>query len=187
MDKAKRRQIKKRIAPVKKPKPARKRAERPARVQNPDNRRAALWLWLFPVGLPLMWNPRCTWHKGVKIGVTAAWALVLIAVLALPTPASRRTAGGVQLVSSNPEVEVYGPDLPTFIVPGYTNDQTESVLAPDNTQEIHYVYAADGAKCYHEYDCKFAYASSQRLTVYEAYYLGYTPCGRCNPPAYEGS
>ena len=177
MDKRKRKAVKQ---------PAREKKVRAPRVKNPDNRRAAMWLWLLPVGLPKLWSPRCTWHKGVKLGITAAWVAVLIAVLVLPTPASRRASGGVRLVGSNPEVEVYGPELPAFIVPGYTRDQTDSVLAEDNSQEIHYVYAADGAKCYHEYDCKFAFASSQRLTVYEAYYLGFTPCGRCKPPVYEG-
>ena len=46
-------------------------------------------------------------------------------------------------------------------------------------------YAADGAECYHEYKCKFAFASSQRLTTYEAYYLGFKPCNRCKPPIYD--
>ena len=41
--------------------------------------------------------------------------------------------------------------------------------------------AGSDSECYHLYDCKFAYASSRRLTVYEAHYLGYTPCGLCNP------
>ena len=30
-----------------------------------------------------------------------------------------------------------------------------------------------------------AFDSSQRLTVYEAYYLGFEPCGRCKPPIYD--
>ena len=95
------------------------------------------------------------------------------------------TTGGVQLVTNRPEVEVYGPDLPSFIVPGYTSEQTSSIIVPAVENDVHYVYAADGAKCYHEYKCKFAYASSQRLTPYEAYYLGFTPCNRCEPPIFD--
>ena len=88
-------------------------------------------------------------------------------------------------MTNKPEVEVYGPDLPNFIVPGYTNDQTESIIVPGVENDVHYVYAADGAECYHEYKCKFAFASSQRLTTYEAYYLGFKPCNRCKPPIYD--
>ena len=49
-----------------------------------------------------------------------------------------------------------------------------------------YVYASEGQERYHLYKCEFAYASAKRLTLYEAYYLGYKPCGICNPPSYTG-
>lgn len=149
-----------------------------------ENLKTALWLWCPPVGLSKMWRSTCTWPRGVKIGITAAMALILLAIFVFPSPASRNTPTGVQLVSGNPEVEVYGPALPSLIVPGYTRESTGSVIVDQVADDVHYVYAADDAKCYHEYECKFAFASSQRLTVYEAYHLGYTPCGRCNPPVY---
>ena len=163
-------------------KPAAKkpRAKRPL---NHENLKTALWLWCFPVGLALMWRRSCTWHKAVKAGITALMAAILVAVFVIPTP-NRDVSGGVELVSGSPEVEVYGPELPSFIVPGYVNEQTESIIVPAVESSVHYVYAADGAECYHEYNCKFAFASSQRLTVYEAYHLGFRPCGRCNPPVY---
>ena len=132
----------------------------------------------------MMWRPGCRWHIGVKVGISALMAAALIAVFVIPAPTTAAN-GGVSLVSSKPEVEVYGPDLPNFIVPGYTNDQTESIIMPAVENDVHYVYAADGAECYHEYKCKFAFASSQRLTVYEAYYLGFQPCNRCKPPIYD--
>lgn len=151
---------------------------------NRENVKTALWLWCFPVGLTLMWRRSCTWHRAVKIGVTALMAAILVAVFAIPTP-NHAVSGGVELVTGRPEVEVYGPELPSFIVPGYVNEQTESIIVPAVESSVHYVYAADGAECYHEYNCKFAFASSQRLTVYEAYYLGFRPCGRCKPPIYD--
>ena len=80
---------------------------------------------------------------------------------------------------------VYGPALPALIVQGYTRENTGSIIVDQVANDVHYVYAADGAECYHEYKCKFAFASSQRLTVYEAYYLGFRPCGRCKPPIYD--
>ena len=172
---------------LKKLKSEKKTSERRAsRRPRNDNLKTALLLWCLPVGLTLMWRRGCTWPKPVKIALTALMAAVVVAVLVFPNPDASRTAGGVQLVSGNPDVEVYGPELPNFIVPGYTNDQLDSIIVGEETaqEDVHYVYAADGAECYHEYECKFAYASSQRLTVFEAYYLGFKPCGRCKPPVY---
>ena len=148
------------------------------------NLKTVLWLLFPPVGLTLMWRRSCRWPVALKAGISAAMVAALVTVFVLPTP-SKTAIGGVELVTSRPEVEVYGPDLPNFIVPGYTNDQTDSVIVPAVESDVHYVYAADGAECYHEYKCKFAFASSQRLTVYEAYYLGFRPCGRCKPPIYD--
>lgn len=172
------------VHPAKTAKP-KKTAPRP-RVSLKDNEslKTALWLLVPPVGLSKMWRRSCTWHPAVKACVSVAMAALLVAVLVVPT-AKAPSDGGVQLVTNRPEVEVYGPDLPSFIVPGYTSEQTESIIAPAVENDVHYVYAADGAKCYHEYKCKFAYASSQRLTVFEAYYLGFQPCNRCKPPIYD--
>lgn len=159
----------------------------PKKVRKPvnsENVKTALWLWCFPVGLSKMWRRACTWPRGVKIGITAAMAAVLVAIFVVPTPTADKFTTGVQMVADKPEVEVYGPALPTLIVPGYTRENTGSIIVDHMANDVHYVYAADGAECYHEYECKFAFASSQRLTVYEAYHLGFRPCGRCNPPVY---
>ena len=167
-------------------KPSKNRAPRPRRARkSPDKNtiKTALWLLVPPVGLTMMWRRRCRWPIAVKAGVSALMAAILVAIIVIPTPTP--AAGGVELVTSHPEVEVYGPNLPNFIVPGYTNDQTDSIIVPAVENDVHYVYAADGAKCYHEYKCKFALASSQRLTVFEAYYLGFQPCNRCKPPIYD--
>ena len=160
------------------------KSARPRKPRNPANTRAALWLWCFPVGLSMMWRDACTWKRGVKIGITAVMAAILIAIFVVPIPKIWTGREGVQLVASKPDVEVYGPALPSLIVPGYTRETTGSILADEVSNNVHYVYAADDARCYHEYECKFAFASSQRMTVYEAYYLGFQPCGRCKPPVY---
>ena len=162
----------------------RRAASRPRRVRNRANTRAALWLWCFPVGLSLTWRSSCTWKKGVKIGISAAMAAVLAAIFLVPIPSINAPSNGVQVVADKPTVEVYGPALPNLIVPGYTRENTGSIIVDQVESDAHYVYAADDARCYHEYECKFAFASSQRLTVYEAYYLGFEPCGRCKPPVY---
>ena len=151
------------------------------------NRRALMWLWCFPAGLLLMWKRGCTWPTAVKIGISVAMAAIVAALVLIPMPGSTHTAGGVQLVAAEPQVDIYGPELPAYVVPGYTNDQSASIIVDADTvdDDVEYVYAAAGASCYHRYDCKFAYASSMRLTVYEAVHLKYTPCGLCNPPAYN--
>jgi len=156
------------------------------RKPNRHNKKALIWLLLFfPVGVTLMWKHACTWRRGVKFAVTGAMVAVMAAMFIMPAPPARQ--GGITLVGAKPEAEIYGPELPAKIVQGYTRQATGSVLAKvEENEDVHYVYAADGAECYHEYECKFAYASSQRLTVYEAYFLGFDPCGRCNPPKYRG-
>lgn len=147
------------------------------------NRKTLIWLCLFfPVGVTQMWKHACTWKRSTKVAVTGAMVCLLALVFWAPTAPTRQ--GGITLVGARPEAEIYGPELPEKIVSGYVRQATESVLTEVPESNIHYVYAAEGAKCYHEYECKFAYASSQRLTVYEAYFLGFESCGRCNPPSY---
>ena len=161
-----------------------KKARKRRPVIQSENLKTALWLWCPPVGLMKMWRSTCTWRRGVKIGITVAMAAILLAIFIIPTPQTAKYETGVQMVAGKPEVEVYGPALPALIVPGYTKESNGSIIVDEVASDVHYVYAADGADCYHEYECKFAFASSQRLTVYEAYHLGFRPCGRCNPPVY---
>ena len=135
-----------------------------------------------PVGVVLLW--RRNWRTSTKAALTAAAAAVLTAAVLLIPSADSRVSGGIELVGRERDVEVYGPALPTAMVTGYTASSTDSVFSAAQEDETEYVYAAKEAQCYHRSTCKFAYASSQKLTPYEAYYLGYKPCGRCNPPAY---
>lgn len=144
---------------------------------------AAVFVVLFPpLGIWLTW--RSTWSGMVKCCMTGAAVAVLLVAVALLPSAGGTPDGGIKLVGADPAVDVYGPELPTAMVTGYTAASTGSVLASVEDDDVEYVYAASGAECYHTYECKFAYASSLKLTLYEAYYLGYKPCGRCNPPAY---
>lgn len=144
---------------------------------------AALSMLFPPLGIFLVW--RTDWSDTVKYCLTGAAVLVLaIGVALMPSP-SNRTNGGIELIGREQAVEVYGPALPTAMVTGYTVQSTSSLFAEDTEDEIEYVYAMKEGQCYHTYKCKYAYASSQKLTVYEAYHLGYKACGLCNPPVYS--
>jgi len=145
---------------------------------------AALCVVLLPpLGIVLTWRSR--WSGMVKYCMTGlAVGMMVLAVALLPS-ADNRVNGGIEMVGRNADVEIYGPELPTAMVTGYAvYDGSESVLAPAETSSVTLYYAAAGAECYHEYECKFAYASSQKLTLYEAHCLGYKPCGLCQPPEY---
>ncbi len=152
------------------------------------NAKTLLWLVLFfPVGLTRMFSPACSWHRGVKCGVSGLLAAALAAVLLWPSPYTR-PHGGIELYGDNMSVEIYGPQLPENIVGGYTTVANDSGVLADSSadDETLYVYALEGADNYHMPTCDYAYASAQRLTVYEAYYLGYKPCKLCEPPVYTG-
>lgn len=145
----------------------------------------------FPVGISRMWKARCKWPAALKYAVSAAFVAgvaVFVSVTMLPVQPVR---GGIELCGSEAEVEIYGPELPEDFVEGYTTVSTDSgVLQTGNAAEEDttiYVYAAEDAKCYHTWKCKFAYASSKRITPYEAHFLGYKPCNICNPPVYDAA
>ena len=111
--------------------------------------------------------------------------IALAAVLLAPSPYTPSN-GGIVLVGEEPEVSVYGPELPENIVAGYSQPvNTSSVILEEEVEDnTLYVYAAEGAERYHLGTCKFAFASAQRLTILEAHFLGYEACGRCDPPTY---
>lgn len=158
--------------------------------KNRYNRRTLLWLVLFfPVGLTRMLSGACSWKPGVKYAVTGLVFAALAAVLIFPSPYPS-IQGGIELYGEDPEVEVYGPVIPEAMVGGYTTPVIQSVVLPavdeNAVDDTIYVYAAAEQKNYHMGTCKFAYASAQQLTLYEAYYLGYAPGKCCDAPSYAG-
>ena len=148
------------------------------------------WLFIcFPYGLYLMWKRECLWHKALKGLVTAAIVCAVAAVLIAPQPAKRSNTE-IRLVGTEPNAEIFGPEMPA----GY--DASEYIvaeggldlIAPEYVDDTVYVYASveKGSTYYHDSQCQYAYASSPRVTLYEAHVLGYTtPCGICNPPLYD--
>ena len=113
--------------------------------------------------------------------------VALTAVLIAPSP-YQDIQGGIVLCGDEKQAEIYGPKLPETIVGGYTQPTIQSVVLPAESEEDDtlYVYASANQKNYHMGTCRFAYASGSQLTLYEAYYLGYTPGKCCDAPAYTG-
>ena len=152
------------------------------------NRKTLLWLVLFfPVGFKRMLSSACSWKKGVKYAVSGFACALLAAVMFIPSP-NLQPKGGIYLYGAESDTEPYGPDLPSTIVGGYTAPVIQSVVLPADEEDdgITYVYAMQKQENYHTATCQFAYASGQKLTVYEAYFLGYTPGRCCDAPAYTG-
>ena len=118
------------------------------------------------------------------IGVCCICA-ALVGVFLAPAPYTQME-GGITLIGNEPDVSVYGPELPLNYIEGYSVPAaTKTVVIEEEVEDnTLYVYAADGAERYHLGTCKFAFASAHRLTIMEAHFLGYEACGRCDPPTY---
>ena len=150
------------------------------------NRKTLLWLVLFfPVGFGRMLSSACSWHRGVKYAVSCLACALVAAVMIAPSPYVQHQ-GGIHLYGDENAAEPYGPDLPETIVGGYVAPVIQSVFLPEaeEGEGITYVYATDSQENYHTGTCQFAYASGHKMTVYEAYFLGYTPGRCCDAPAY---
>ena len=160
------------------------RADRRRREKKLEILTVAACIILPPVGIYMVWRRK--WNGQIKYGLTAAAVAVMALVVTLMPMADRKVPGGVTLIGAGKQAEVYGPELPEDMVPGRTVAD-DSVVSEDDedTEEITYYYAQKNEEYYHEYTCKKAYASSQKLTLYEAYYLGYEPCPQCNPPVFD--
>lgn len=148
------------------------------------------WLLIcFPYGLYLMWQNRCRWHRVIKSGVTLLCTCAVLGILFVPIP-ERADGTCTKIIETEPNADIFGPEMPE----GYNmSDYVVAeggldLIAPEYVDTTVYVYlsATKGSTYYHTKMCKYAYATSPRVSLYEAYTLGYvTPCGICNPPLYD--
>lgn len=135
-----------------------------------------------PLGIYLVWRAR--WSASARYCLTGLAVACFALMVALLPSADSRVNGGIELVGRKPEAEIYGPDLPTATVSGYVAPVSQSVFIQEEDDDTNYVYAVPDATCYHLSGCPYAFASAQKMTTYEAYFLGYQICSKCNPPAY---
>lgn len=138
-----------------------------------------------------MWKRSCRWPVVCKGLISAAFVAIIVAILAIPSP-DRVTKTRVEIVGAEKSASIMGPEAPA----GYHMDDYlvseggANLLAADDAlvDNTIYVYgsAQKGSNYYHDPQCQYAYATAKRMTLYEAYMLGYTtPCGICNPPLYD--
>ena len=138
-----------------------------------------------------MWQKNCRWHRALKTAVTAVVGCIVLGILFAPVP-ERAEGTRTNLIGTEPNAQLYGPEMPA----GY--DMSEyavaeggiNLIAPEYVDTTVYVYvsAEEGSTYYHTKMCKYAYATSPKVSLYEAYTLGYvSPCGICNPPLYDAA
>lgn len=137
----------------------------------------------FPLGLYVLWTKaRCP--RMLKTALSAAVALVLIAILMPATNPPERETGGIYLVDEKPQVEVYGPEAPADreIIEIYAPRRTALVLDPTPTPAPIIVYCNNGGKHYHSEDCKYVKETTPDVKLSRAIEAGYTKCPECNAP-----
>lgn len=145
-----------------------------------------LLIVFFPVGIARMMRAECRWRRGVKYAISSALiCLAAAAIVILPNMKEPRR-GGIELVGPERDQAVFGPEKPEQLISDtHISDVNNGVVldtSGDDEGTTLMVYASNN--CYHLGTCRYAYASSQHLTLYQAYYLGFKPCNICKPPEY---
>ena len=124
-------------------------------------------------------------HPIIKILIIA---VIVGTVVAIPLPKRARDTR-IVLVGEKPAAKVFGPEIPEDYEAREIEpiDADTDLLANTSESGAVYVYASatEGKNFYHTSLCKYAFATSRKMTLYEAYMLGYTtPCNLCDPPVY---
>ncbi|NLG24953.1 MAG: hypothetical protein GX558_06330, partial [Clostridiales bacterium] len=96
-----------------------------------------------------------------------------------------RPQGGVVLVGSAPQVDVFGPEAPQEkpAIEIYSPRYTQIVAAPTPTPTPIYVYCNTGGKYYHAADCRYVKDTSDRVSLSRALDAGYKQCPECAAPS----
>ncbi len=138
----------------------------------------------FPLGLYVLWTKaRCP--RALKTAISAAAALVLIAILLPMTNPPERETGGIHLVDEKPQVEVYGPEAPADreVIEIYAPRRTALLVQPTATPAPVIVYCNNGGKYYHSEECKYVKETTPDVKLTRAIEAGYTQCPECNAPS----
>ncbi len=151
-----------------------------------SNHAVIRWLICFlPVGLALMWHPSCRWKKVNKAAISMG-SLALAAIVALgvvgAVQQSGRMRSGVQLVSTRPQVEVYGPAVPASVSYSYVESDTIQqavVITPEPTEKPETAYYNDGGRYFHTENCSVVRGNTPCYAVTRLLGMGIKPCPKC--------
>jgi len=138
----------------------------------------------FPLGLYVMWT-KSKWPQEVKVGVSAAVIVLLIAILLPLTNPPERERGGINLVEQKPQEDLQGPEAPAdrAVIEIYAPRYTSIILEPTSTPPPVMVYCNNGGKQYHSADCRYVRPTTPDVTLEQAIAAGYTQCKECDAPS----
>ncbi len=144
---------------------------------------AAKLILCFPLGLYVMWT-KSNWPRALKTAVSAAVALILVAILVPMTDPPERETGGIRLVGAEPQVEVQGPEAPADreIVEIYAPRRTAVLVETTPTPAPVVVYCNNGGRYYHAADCKYVKDDTPTASLTRALEAGFTKCQECDAP-----
>lgn len=147
-----------------------------------------LLIFAFPVGLYAVWRRDCEWRRWLKALVSVAWvAIILSAVLLLPSIDQYQSSGNVQIVSKKANMAILGPGKPeqmpdTAQVIRSASENSSLITQPTPTPDPIMVYCNNNGIYYHTADCRFVYDTTPRVRLLAALQAGKTACPECNPP-----
>ena len=144
-------------------------------------------IFCFPAGLLMMWGNKCRWPRALKCAISSVFALLLMAIVLPQASPPERAAGGVEIVSLVPAVEVQGPELAEgelpyeVYVPQYVPEKS-IIVEPTPTPAPIYVYCNDGGQYYHTSKCRYVKDTTPKVTLSQAVSAGYKRCKECDAP-----
>lgn len=146
-------------------------------------------IFLFPLGLYLMWTRECRWKMWIKSAVSAFIAIVLVVVLwvLLPELPNAELEGNVEIIARTEISGRFAPFKPegvpdTAQLLKLSGDRSTLISTPTATPEPIWVYSNDNGKFYHLKECRYVYETTPRVTLRQALEGGKQPCDLCNPP-----
>ena len=113
-----------------------------------------------------MWSDRCRWSRWVKMLVSAAVALALVAILLPQTTPPETPKSGITIVGMAEDKETYGPEVPEnrLQVEVYSPRYTALIIKADPTPVPRFVYCNQGGKYYHRSTCRYVKEISGAVT-----------------------
>ena len=146
-------------------------------------------IFLFPLGLYLMWTKECTWKMWIKGAVSAFIAVLLIVVICVLLPAlpNAELEGNVEIVQKTEISGRFAPFKPegmpdTAQLLKLAGEKSSLISTPTATPQPIWVYSNDNGLYYHLKECRYVYETTPRVTLRQALEGGKKACDLCNPP-----